>query len=279
MIPIRYWLLFKDIHIDVNQGWMTVEQMPSQFLPLILVIKLDKNERSSYYVMNERVVDRAIQSVSRATGIIKYVCYQRIPNAIFVSLDVKAIKIMWLIPNEIAVSLLQFDYSDSDQVIFGGNMDKVTEIKDSYFVSYAVFYSMGVLTFVPAHFFTIATDYWMFKFRDPFRPPPPGPPFPPTPQNPSFYNDYQSVMNPDGIDNSGPARDRTPLQASFTSSFFITCQVSMLGFLVVTALFSKKLPPPTKRIKAALLSMLVLFLINTSLTKINTDSSRALFLQ
>ncbi|KAJ8949602.1 hypothetical protein NQ314_008173, partial [Rhamnusium bicolor] len=68
--------------------------------------------------------------------------------------------------------------------------------------------------------------YWMYRFRDPLRDRP-GPP----------------RFEPGNIGEMGYAKERTPLQASFTSSFSITCQVSMLGFLVVTALFSKRLPP------------------------------------
>lgn len=113
-------------------------------------------------------------------------------------------------------------------------------------------------------------QYWMFKFRDPQRSPSdPNPPSPVAPRT----NDYFASLD-DAADNSGPARERTPLQASFASSYFITCQVSMLGFLVVTALFRKRLPPPSKRIKGALFAMLVLFLINTAFTKINTDSCK-----
>lgn len=156
-------------------------------------------------------------------------------------------------------------------------MNKVTEVRDSYFVSYGVFYSMGVLTFVPYFFFIIATDYWMFKFRDPSRDPTePGRPTPPPEiPPPDDFDDFAFRM--EVADDSIPAKERTQLQASFTSSFYITYQVSLLGFLVVTALFRKKLPPPSKRIKGALFSMLVLFLIHTAFTKINTDSFQELF--
>ncbi|XP_018565559.1 equilibrative nucleoside transporter 1 [Anoplophora glabripennis] len=155
-------------------------------------------------------------------------------------------------------------------------MNKVTEVRDSYFVTYGVFYSMGVLTFVPYFFCILATDYWMFKFRDPSRGGPVQPDRPtPPPIPPDDFEDFAFLV--DGAEDSGRARDRTQLQASFTSSFSITYQVSLLGFLVVTALFRKKLPPPSKRIKAALFSMLVLFLIHTAFTKINTDSFQEAF--
>ncbi|KAJ8948581.1 hypothetical protein NQ318_007585 [Aromia moschata] len=179
---------------------------------------------------------------------------------------------------------------------------KIMEIRDSYFVTYGIFYSMGVLTFVPYQFFATSTDYWMFKFRDPLQrhqPPSPNPDPDPGPDNepdypyPDPYPDPISYPDPDpgptqrpGRDlfpmyqmlrEEGLAHDRTPLQANFTSSFFIICQISMLGFLIVTAIFSKRLPPPQKRIIGALYSTLVLFLINAAFIWMNTDSFQVQF--
>ncbi|KAJ8985295.1 hypothetical protein NQ317_007082 [Molorchus minor] len=118
----------------------------------------------------------------------------------------------------------------------------------------------------------------MFKFRDPSQ----DNPYPPNPRpDPGPFPDPIPNQNPDpqlgpdaifALRETGYAIDRTPLQVNFMSSFFITSQVSMLGFLIVMVLFSKRFPPPPKRILGGLFSMLVLFLINMAFIRINTDT-------
>lgn len=131
----------------------------------------------------------------------------------------------------------------------------IPHVKDKYYITYGIFYLLGILTFIPNYFVITASRYWMYKFRHiPTRPP-----------------------NKDDDPTFGPPSERTVLQASFMSSYYIVTQLSLVLFIIITAAYSKKLPPPEKRISAALLCTLVFYVVNLAFCKIVTDSFQLAF--
>ncbi|CAG9815642.1 unnamed protein product [Phaedon cochleariae] len=139
-------------------------------------------------------------------------------------------------------------------------MEIVPEIKDSYYITYGFFYLMGMLVYVPYHVFIHAYTYWNFKFQEPCDGPPSSS-CPTTDSNP-----------PEG------SPERNYFQRCFTASFLITSHFTFLAFLFLAVLFSKKMPPPVKRITWALMMDCFLFVISTILTQIDfRESVRLIF--
>ncbi|XP_044271776.1 equilibrative nucleoside transporter 1-like [Tribolium madens] len=113
--------------------------------------------------------------------------------------------------------------------------------KDNSILIYVLFYSFGVVTVVPANFFTTATDYWMFKFRDPD-------------SNISYNSD-----------------NRTGLQAEFTSDYIICSNVSNVLFIILTIRVLRKYLSLLYRILGGLLGLIFMFVLTCVFVRIDTD--------
>ncbi|KAJ8919549.1 hypothetical protein NQ315_002171 [Exocentrus adspersus] len=125
---------------------------------------------------------------------------------------------------------------------------KPSEPRDKYFMSYLIFYLLGVVTLLPWNFYVTADDYWMYKFR-----------------NTSINS---SVVN--------ASAKRTPLQAEFTSYLSVASAVPNLIFLVLNTAISHRISL-NKRVIGSLLFMLLLMLLTLAFVNINTDDCQQLF--
>ncbi|KAL1492097.1 hypothetical protein ABEB36_012589 [Hypothenemus hampei] len=128
-------------------------------------------------------------------------------------------------------------------------------IRDAYYITYGIFYLLGILTFIPNYFVITANRYWMHKFR--------------------FMGERPN--NPDDPIGPGPPKERNLLQTIFPSSYYIVSQTSLIVFVILTARFSKRLPPPDKRIDAALWCTLVFYIVNLIFCKLTTDTFQIAF--
>ena len=137
-------------------------------------------------------------------------------------------------------------------------------VKDKFYMTYILFYSLGTATLIPANFFTTATDvsyrwkqtvevkvvpfqYWMYKFRD---------------------------LN--GVDlniSDTNSLNRTRMQAEFVSDYSIVSNVSNLFFLVITIAFLRKLSM-IKRTIGALCGAIVMFAITCLFVQVDTDTCK-----
>ncbi|ENN70394.1 equilibrative nucleoside transporter 3 [Dendroctonus ponderosae] len=131
----------------------------------------------------------------------------------------------------------------------------IPNIKDKYYITYGIFYLLGILTFIPNYFLINANRYWMFKFR--------------------FMGSQTEPEDPNI--GPGPPKERNVLQASFPACYYIVSQLSVIIFILLTAAFSKTLPPPDKRISAALLCTLVFYVVNVIFCNLVTDSFQGVF--
>ncbi|XP_063920403.1 equilibrative nucleoside transporter 3-like isoform X2 [Zophobas morio] len=123
-------------------------------------------------------------------------------------------------------------------------------VKDKFYMTYILFYSLGTATLIPANFFTTATDYWMYKFRD---------------------------LN--GVDlniSDTNSLNRTRMQAEFVSDYSIVSNVSNLFFLVITIAFLRKLSM-IKRTIGALCGAIVMFAITCLFVQVDTDTWQLTF--
>ncbi|XP_054717924.1 LOW QUALITY PROTEIN: equilibrative nucleoside transporter 1-like [Uloborus diversus] len=112
--------------------------------------------------------------------------------------------------------------------------------RDKYNIVYVIFGLFGIATLLPWNFFITANDYWLYKFRD--------------------------TVSDHCIDN----RNKTSLQAAFTSYITVSNNVPYVTFLVLCTLFSNRFSKMF-RVVASLVAMLILFMIITSFVEINTD--------
>ncbi|XP_074026583.1 equilibrative nucleoside transporter 1 isoform X1 [Leptinotarsa decemlineata] len=157
------------------------------------------------------------------------------------------------------------------------------ELTDRFYVSYAVFYVMGILMNVPYHFYINAIGYWMFKFESS------GPrhrSFPLRPTDFPHGSSHQiSVTNKYVREQLWATSENylltlnetTPLQTNFASSFSIVARGSMLVSILVVTYFSNRFPPAEKRIIFALSVIFILFGISTVLTRVDTSGKTELF--
>ncbi|RZB89884.1 Nucleoside tran domain containing protein [Asbolus verrucosus] len=111
---------------------------------------------------------------------------------------------------------------------------------DRFYIIYILFFFLGLVHFLPWSFFTTATEYWMFKFRN------------------TTINETDSEF-------------RTDLQASFSASLKVTLQVSDIVFLTLSMMFGRFIRVRVRMI-GVLTVILTLFVIVTIFTKIDTDS-------
>ncbi|CAG9760164.1 unnamed protein product [Ceutorhynchus assimilis] len=134
----------------------------------------------------------------------------------------------------------------------------IPNIKDKYYLTYGIFFLLGILTFIPNYFVITANRYWMFKFR--------------------YMGARPEPSEPDADHlGPGPPEDRNVLQTLFPSSYYIVSQLSLLIFIVLTAAYSKKLPAPDKRIFAALLCTLFFYVVNLIFCDLTTDTFQTIF--
>lgn len=131
----------------------------------------------------------------------------------------------------------------------------VPGINSAYYLTYGVFYLLGILTFIPNYFVITASRYWMFKFR--------------------FMG--SSADRDDPNLGPGPPMERNALQAIFPVSYYIVSQSTLIIFVILIAAYSKRLPPPDKRIFASLLCTLVFYLVNLVFCKLITDTFQVAF--
>jgi len=73
----------------------------------------------------------------------------------------------------------------------------------------------------------------------------------------------------------GPPMERNALQAIFPVSYYIVSQSTLIIFVILIAAYSKRLPPPDKRIFASLLCTLVFYLVNLVFCKLITDTCKS----
>ncbi|KAJ8927108.1 hypothetical protein NQ314_020381 [Rhamnusium bicolor] len=125
---------------------------------------------------------------------------------------------------------------------------KPLEPKDKYYMSYLIFYLLGIVTLLPWNFYVTADDYWMFKFR-----------------NISMNN---SIVN--------ASIKRTPLQAEFTSYLSIASAFPNLIFLILNTAVSHRISL-NKRVIGSLLFMLLLMLLTLVFINIDTDKWQQIF--
>ncbi|XP_066140016.1 equilibrative nucleoside transporter 2-like isoform X2 [Euwallacea fornicatus] len=130
----------------------------------------------------------------------------------------------------------------------------IPSIKDTYYITYGIFYLLGILTFIPNYFVITASRYWQYKFR---------------------FMGRQDAEHPDT--GPGPPGQRNLLQISFPSSYYLVSQSSLIIFVYLTGAYSKKLPPPDKRISAALLCTLVFYSVNLIFCRLVTDTFQVAF--
>jgi equilibrative nucleoside transporter 1/2/3 len=117
--------------------------------------------------------------------------------------------------------------------------------KDKCYATYILFYALGVVTLITSNFFTTATDYWMYKFRDP-----------------ASFQDY----------NDG---NKTSMQAEFTSDFSIISTVGNMASISFTTHFLMKKLSIAKRIIGALCGVIAIFILTCIFAKVNTDSCKS----
>jgi equilibrative nucleoside transporter 1/2/3 len=131
----------------------------------------------------------------------------------------------------------------TDQMIAEDQASLLT-MEDRFYMTYILFYSLGTAMLVPANFYTTATDYWMYKFRN---------------------------TSTDLTNGSFNTENRTGMQAEFTSDYSIVSNVSNLAFLVLTILIVRKVTI-VKRTIGGLCGTVVMFAITCVFVQINTDT-------
>lgn len=123
-----------------------------------------------------------------------------------------------------------------------------SEPQDRYYMAYVIFYILGITTLLPWNFFITADDYWMYKFRD--------------------INSNTSTF--------GDQKQRTTLQAEFTSYLSVASSVPSILFLILNTALNHKVSLQ-KRMIGSLLVMLVLFIITTVFVNVDTDTYQDTF--
>ncbi|EFA05322.1 equilibrative nucleoside transporter 3 [Tribolium castaneum] len=130
------------------------------------------------------------------------------------------------------------------------NNETVCEIKkekpdldpppDRFHLVYILFFFLGLVHFLPWSFFTTATEFWMYKFRN------------------TSINETNSEF-------------RTYLQAEFNASINITLEITEVAFLIVGVLFGHLIRVRV-RVIGIFSIIFVLFAILSVFVEIDTDS-------
>ncbi|CAH0555199.1 unnamed protein product [Brassicogethes aeneus] len=118
--------------------------------------------------------------------------------------------------------------------------DKIQLTKDKYCVVRILFFTMGLVHFVPFTFFTTANDYWMYKFRD---------------ADNAIYD---------------TSENRTTLQAHFSAAITIATNVPLVAFVLLTTTYGHYVSA-RKRVYYSIVLMLATFIISTIFIELNTD--------
>ncbi|GJQ65552.1 nucleoside transmembrane transporter [Trypoxylus dichotomus] len=139
-------------------------------------------------------------------------------------------------------------YEENVEVKDSKPLFRPSEPQDRYKMAYIIFYILGITTLLPWNFFITADDYWMYKFRD--------------------VNANVSTF--------GDQKQRTTLQAEFTSYLSVASSVPNILFLILNTALNHKVSLQ-KRVVGSLLVMQVLFIITTVFVNINTDTYQDLF--
>ncbi|XP_019866386.2 equilibrative nucleoside transporter 3-like [Aethina tumida] len=119
-------------------------------------------------------------------------------------------------------------------------------IKDKFFVVRILFFTMGLVHFVPLTFFTTANDYWMYKFRD------------------TSQEEYNNTQN------------RTSLQSHFAAATTIATNVPLIIFVLLTTTYGHHVKAKL-RVYVAIGLMLMCFVISTIFINLDTDSWQTWF--
>ncbi|XP_063930955.1 equilibrative nucleoside transporter 3-like [Zophobas morio] len=114
--------------------------------------------------------------------------------------------------------------------------------KTQQFAVYILFYALGVVTIIHSNFFTTATDYWMYKFRD-------------VDSNASYNSD-----------------NKTTLQADFTANYSIVSNVSYVLFILATSRFLRSRVGIIPRTIGSLSGAVFLLILTCIFVKVDTDS-------
>ncbi|XP_050299613.1 equilibrative nucleoside transporter 3-like [Anthonomus grandis grandis] len=145
---------------------------------------------------------------------------------------------------EIDSELEENDIHESLAIKDNKPLFKPIEPKDKFYTVYFIFYLLGIVTLLPWNFYVTANDYWMYKFRDT-----------------DIHNNTVK---------GSEVKDKTPLQAEFTSYISVASAVPNLVFLVLNAAIAHRVSA-NKRILASLLFMLLLMLVTLIFVLIDTD--------
>ncbi|KAL1506038.1 hypothetical protein ABEB36_005473 [Hypothenemus hampei] len=121
---------------------------------------------------------------------------------------------------------------------------KPLEPRDRFYAVYVIFYVLGIVTLLPWNFYITANDYWMYKFRD------------------TLVHDHTVT--------GSEVKNKTTLQAEFTSYITVASALPSLLFLILNAFISHKISA-SKRILGSLICMLVLMLVTLAFVLIDTD--------
>ncbi|CAG9762249.1 unnamed protein product [Ceutorhynchus assimilis] len=142
------------------------------------------------------------------------------------------------------------DIHDSLAIRDNKPLFKPIEPRDKLYTVYWIFYILGVVTLLPWNFYVTANDYWMYKFRD--------------------TNIHNSTVT------GSQVKNKTPLQAEFTSYISVASAVPNLLFLILNAAIAHRISA-NKRILGSLLSILLLMIVTLVFVLIDTDKWQYLF--
>ncbi|XP_076252806.1 equilibrative nucleoside transporter 1 [Rhynchophorus ferrugineus] len=153
------------------------------------------------------------------------------------------------------VPLLQEIDSDNEEgtenLLVGDNrpLFKPVEPRDKFHTVYLIFYLLGVVTILPWNFYVTANDYWMYKFRD---------------------------VHSQNLTTASEVKNKTQLQAEFTSYISVASAVPSLLFLILNTAISHRVSL-NKRILGSLIFMLIFMIQTLVFVVIDTDQWQYLF--
>ncbi|XP_063915712.1 equilibrative nucleoside transporter 3-like [Zophobas morio] len=112
--------------------------------------------------------------------------------------------------------------------------------KDRFYVNYILFFLIGLVHSLPATFFTTATNFWMYKFRN------------------------------TTIDTTD-SEFRTDLQAQFSSSLKVVQPISSLAFQLLTVYYGRYFKVRSRKFFILIVNML-LCILTMAFVRVDTDS-------
>ncbi|XP_057667092.1 equilibrative nucleoside transporter 1-like isoform X2 [Diorhabda carinulata] len=159
--------------------------------------------------------------------------------------------------------------------------------KDTYVMSYGVFYLLGIMLVVPHFFYLNAFDFWMYRFDEnrinnrknmnssliTL-----GNKFSMTPFNkdivlrPAKIILFRSFEEDIKVNSDTGSTDRNRFQVNVTSALSLNFQTLMLLCLIFFLMYCKKLPPPERRLTCCLCSISIIFSFSIIITQIRATS-------